>query len=38
MTGFKYDIDDRMQIFESTLGTGIIKAYRQPIQYTVPAC
>jgi murein DD-endopeptidase MepM/ murein hydrolase activator NlpD len=35
VTGFKYDVDDRVQIFESTLGAGIIKAYRQPIRYTV---
>ncbi len=35
VTGFKYDIDDRVQIYESTLGAGIIKAYRQPIRYTV---
>jgi murein DD-endopeptidase MepM/ murein hydrolase activator NlpD len=35
VTGFKYDVDDRVQIYESTLGVGIIKAYRQPIRYTV---
>jgi murein DD-endopeptidase MepM/ murein hydrolase activator NlpD len=35
VTGFKYDIDDRVQIYESTLGNGIIKAYRQPIRYSV---
>jgi murein DD-endopeptidase MepM/ murein hydrolase activator NlpD len=35
VTGFKYDVDERVQIFESTLGAGIIKAYRQPIRYTV---
>ena len=35
MTGFKYDVDDRVQIFESSLGAGIIKAYRQPIRYSV---
>jgi murein DD-endopeptidase MepM/ murein hydrolase activator NlpD len=35
VTGFKYDVDDRVQIYESTLGAGIIKAYRQPIRYTV---
>ena len=35
VTGFKYDVDDRVQIYESSLGAGIIKAYRQPIRYTV---
>lgn len=35
LTGFKYDVDDRVQIFESSLGAGIVKAYRQPIRYTV---
>jgi murein DD-endopeptidase MepM/ murein hydrolase activator NlpD len=35
VTGFKYDVDDRVQIYESTLGDGIIKAYKQPIRYTV---
>lgn len=35
VTGFKYDVDDRTQIYESSLGDGIIKAYRQPIRYTV---
>lgn len=35
VTGFKYDVDDRVQIFESSLGAGIIKAYRQPIRYAV---
>jgi murein DD-endopeptidase MepM/ murein hydrolase activator NlpD len=35
VTGFKYDVDDRTQIYESTLGAGIIKAYKQPIRYTV---
>jgi len=35
LTGFKYDVDDRVQIFESTLGDGIVKAYRQPIRYSV---
>ena len=35
VTGFKYDIDDRFQIFESSLGAGIVKAYRQAINYTV---
>ncbi len=35
VTGFKYDVDDRVQVFESTVGAGIIKAYRQPIRYTV---
>jgi len=35
VTGFKYDVDDRVQVYESTLGAGIIKAYKQPIRYTV---
>ena len=35
VTGFKYDVDDRVQIYESTLGAGIVKAYRQAIRYTV---
>src|SRR5579872_7129637 len=35
VTGFKYDVDDRVQIYESSLGSGIIKAYREPIRYTV---
>ena len=35
VTGFKYDVDDRTQIYESSLGSGIIKAYRRPIRYTV---
>jgi murein DD-endopeptidase MepM/ murein hydrolase activator NlpD len=35
VTGFKYDVDERVQIFESSLGSGIIKAYRQAIKYTV---
>jgi len=35
VTGFKYDLDDRTQIYESSLGSGIIKAYKQPIRYTV---
>ena len=35
VTGFKYDVDDRVQIFESSLGAGIIKAYQQPIRYTI---
>ncbi|HLI80454.1 MAG TPA: M23 family metallopeptidase [Candidatus Binataceae bacterium] len=35
VTGFKYDLDDRTQIYESSLGSGIIKAYREPIRYTV---
>ena len=35
VTGFKYDVDERYQIYESTLGAGVIKAYRQPINYTV---
>jgi murein DD-endopeptidase MepM/ murein hydrolase activator NlpD len=35
MTGFKYDVDDRVQIFEASLGQGVIKAYQQPIRYSV---
>ncbi len=35
VTGLKYDIDDRVQIFESSLGAGIVKVYRQPIRYIV---
>ncbi|HVN28511.1 MAG TPA: peptidoglycan DD-metalloendopeptidase family protein [Candidatus Binataceae bacterium] len=35
VTGFKYDVDDRVQVYESTIGAGIIKAYKQPIKYTV---
>jgi murein DD-endopeptidase MepM/ murein hydrolase activator NlpD len=35
LTGFKYDVDDRVQICESTLCSGIVKAYRQPIRYNV---
>ena len=35
MTGFKYDVDDRVQIFEANLGEGVIKAYQQPIRYHV---
>jgi murein DD-endopeptidase MepM/ murein hydrolase activator NlpD len=35
VTGVKYDVDDRVQIYESTLGAGIIKAYREPIRYSV---
>jgi len=35
LTGFKYDIDDHEQILEASLGQGIVKAFHQPIRYTV---
>lgn len=35
LRGFKYDIDDRVQISEASLGGGVIKAYQQPIRYVV---
>src|SRR5262249_24206537 len=35
MTGFRYDVDDRMQVLAASLGAGIVKAYQQPIKYHV---
>ncbi len=35
LTGFKYDVDDRVQIFEANLGDGVVKAYQQPIRYLI---
>lgn len=35
LRGLKYDLDERTQIFEANLGNGVIKAFQQPIHYSM---
>ncbi len=35
LRGLKYDLDDRTQVFEASLGGGVIKAFEQPIRYVM---
>ncbi|HYA35039.1 MAG TPA: M23 family metallopeptidase, partial [Candidatus Binataceae bacterium] len=33
LRGLKYDLDDRTQIYETSLGAGVVKTWQAPIEY-----